>query len=739
MLLFFLVFFAGNSYGQKLLRGTIKGQHIDGDHIETEPLAYANVYWLGSSFGVNTDINGKFIITKPNNESLKLVVSYVGYISDTISIEPDRQVIAITLKSNAYLTEVIVTDGNQGSFVSRVKPIKTEVITTDGLQKLACCNLSESFEGTATVDVGYSDAVSGAKRIQMLGLSGIYSQILTEKIPAVRGLSASQGLTFIPGSWMQSIQISKGTSSVIDGYESISGQINVEYKKPEHSKEPFFLNLYGNSDSRLEGNILSAIKIKDHLSTMILANGVYHILRADHNHDSFIDIPTGYTANVMNRWSYEKPGRMHVQAMLQFVDDAKNGGQSGYYEVNDNAKQAFYGIKIHNRHYAAFVKTGFFFDEHQLKSLGILASMTRHETTNSFGRNHYSGHQNNVGVNVIYQSILGNTNHKYSTGLSFNYDNYRENLNDSIFKRNEYIPGAFFEYTYSYPEKLNIILGFRADYNTVYGLFYTPRVHIRWNVTDLFTIRASAGKGYRSPNTISENMSVLASSRVIMADEKIKAEEAWNYGLNFTKEFLLSEKRKATIGMDFYRTDFVNQLIVDFDQSPQKVLFYNLDGRSYANSIQADVMIQPFNGMEITMAGRFNHVMKHINGKFVESPYISKWKGLVTLSYATRFEKWKFDVTAQYNGKMRVPSTDSNPVDYIRPHHSKPYFMLYAQITKKFKIIDIYAGVENITNYKQHHPVIAADNPYGEYFDASMIWGPIMGRTFYAGIRLTIK
>ena len=728
-----------SSYGQnKLIRGTVKGIHNEGEHNDTEPLAFANVYWVNTTSGVSTDINGKFVITKPEKDDLKLVVSYVGFKSDTISVAPNQNQLNIVLKPNSELSEVVIKDEN-GNYISKIKPIKTEVITTDGLQKLACCNLSESFEGTATVDVGYSDAVSGAKRIQMLGLSGIYSQLLTENMPAVRGLSSAYGLSFIPGSWMQSIQISKGTSSVINGYESITGQINVEYKKPEHTSDRLFINLYGNSDTRAEANIISSHKINDNWSTMILANGAYNGLRIDHNMDSFLDIPTGWSANILNRWSYEKAGKMHMQFGINVLEDKKFGGQTDYYNAGETEKQKFYHIGIENRHYTAFLKSGFYFGHEPYKSLGIVATGNRHEMYSDFGLNSYKGIQNSGYLNLIYQSVFGNTNHKFSTGASFMYDDYNESLNDSAFKRVEYVPGGFFEYTYTYPEKLSVILGFRADYNSHYGTFITPRIHLKWNVTDLFVIRASAGRGYRTANIIAENTSVLASSRTRFIAGDLKPEIAWNYGLNFTKEFLITEKRKASIGMDFYRTDFENQVIIDFDKDPQQVLFYNLDGRSYSNSVQLDGMIQPFDGFEITLAGRYNYVMKTINGAFVESPYSSRFKGLLTLSYATRFDKWKFDVTSQFNGKMRLPSTETNPEAYRRDNYSKPYFMLYAQITKKFKRIDIYAGVENITNYRQPNPIIAADDAFGTYFDASMIWGPIMGRTVYAGLRLTIK
>jgi outer membrane receptor for ferrienterochelin and colicin len=441
----------------------------------------------------------------------------------------------------------------------------------------------------------------------------------------------------------------------------------------------------------------------------------------------------------MNRWSYEQEGKMHAQFGISFVQDDKQGGQKEYYKVAENRKPDFYNINIDARHYNAFLKSGFFLNDQGYKSLGIIASADRHEIYSNYGRNKYNGIQHTAYMNILYQSVFGNTNHKFTTGASFMFDNYSETLNDSLWERTEFVPGAFFQYTFSMPEKLSVILGLRADYNTIYGLFITPRIHLKYDFDDLFSLRASAGKGYRTPNVIAENIQVLATSRSIYVDGDISVEKAWNYGLNFTKEFLISENRRASIGLDFYHTGFINQLVVDFDKDPQEVHFYNLEGRSFSNSLQADFMIQPFNRFEITLAGRYNNVKRTINGVFRESPYVSKYKALTTLSYASKHNKWKFDVSAQYNGPQRLPSTASNPEMYRRENQSPGFFMLHAQITKKFKFLEIYAGAENLTSYTQQQPIISAEEPFGTYFDASMIWGPVMGRTFYAGIRLSIK
>ncbi|HOH83550.1 MAG TPA: TonB-dependent receptor, partial [Bacteroidales bacterium] len=556
---FLLIMLVGSiclSAQTSVIKGTVSGLTAASDQLKKEKLPFATIYWINRGTSTTADKNGKFSIQFDGKEASKLVASFVGYKSDTILIRQGQNDIDFVLISNATLEAVEIKE-KVDDYVSKLKPIKTEIITETGLQKLACCNLSESFERTATVDVGYADAVSGARRIQMLGLSGIYSQLLTENFPAVRGLTSSYGLTYIPGAWMHSIQVSKGTSSVTNGYESITGQINVEYKKPETNKEPLFLNVYGNSDGRFEANLNSTIKINDRWSTMLLGHGSYFGFMTDKNKDSFLDTPKSWTANFMNRWQYEVEGKMHVQFGIGYLQDNKQGGQSGYYGSDEQQKPFFYGIGMDAKQYSAFVKTGFFVGDHGHSSLGIIGSFNRYEMNSFYGMNTYDGIQNSGYFNLIYQSIILNTNHKFSTGGSFMLDDYRETLNDSVFKRTEYVPGLFFQYSYTYPEKLNVIVGLRGDYNSQYGIFFTPRVHVKYDITDKLTLRASAGRGYRSPNIIAENTSLLASSRKIVLESDIKAEEAWNYGLNITKEFLLTETLKASLGADFYHTAFV--------------------------------------------------------------------------------------------------------------------------------------------------------------------------------------
>ena len=733
------------------LHGTVKGVADENGITQLVGLPFANLHWAGTTKGVIADENGNFVIHKPHQgELFFLVVSYMGYTADTVTILKDITQIEIVLKETVQLEEVTVRKRMGGSFISQIDPLKTEVITITGLQSLACCNLSESFENSATVDVGFSDAVSGAKKIQMLGLSGVYSQLMFENIPTLRGLASTYGLTYIPGSWMESIQISKGTSSVTNGYESTTGQINVEYKKP-HSAEPMFLNLFTNNEGRYEANLTSAVKLSEKWSTMILAHGSLQANALDHNQDSFIDMPTGGQLNFVNRWDYEVEGRGHSQFGIGYMKENRFGGQMDFDRDIHLSSTTFYGIGIKTSRFNVFAKNGFYFQRNPNSSIGLLLSYTLHENDAFFGLNDYLGKQNSFYSNLVFQTALDDHgHHKINAGISYMYDNYSERfipfdlLLDDFrtfdLSRTESVPGIFGQYTYSSSnEDFTLILGLRADQNSLFGTFITPRTHLKWNLAENTVLRGSIGRGFRTANVFAEHVGILASSRSLVFEEEFRVESAWNYGLNITQTIPIKENRSITLTADYYHTRFENRVIVDMDRNAGLAYFYNLQGQSYSNSFQTDLSIQPFEGFEVLAAFRYNDVKITIDNDLKEAPFVNKHKGLLVLSYATRFEKWKFDMTNQFVGKSRLPDTSMNPLQYQRSGYSDSHYILHAQITRRFRNLDVYFGGENLTDFIQKNPIIAADDPFGSYFDTSFVWGPILGRKFYLGIRYTIK
>ncbi len=717
--------------------GIVYEQPVDEAEEELVPLAGASVYWLGTTMGTITDSQGRFDIHPHDNLPHRLVISFVGFKNDTIFIEQDDAFVEVILQQSQDLDEVIVSARKPGAHVSGFEPIHTEVITSAEFQRAACCNLSEAFETSASIDVEYTDAVSGAQQIKLLGLAGTYSQLLNENFPMIRGLGEPFGLSYVPGPWMESIYISKGSASVVNGYESITGQINVELKKPETS-EKLFYNLYVNDFGRLESSLNTSVDITDDFRTMVLLHGEYLNNPVDHNNNSFADHPLVQKINFMNRYRYDIHGVMESQFGVRVMKEDRSGGQVGYLNGGKNGIGHYYGFGSNTTRYELFAKTGFFLQNQPHGSIGTIFSYSHHDHQSYYGLNDYDGNQNTFYANIIYENIIRTTDHKINTGISYIYDDYDEMFNDSVFAREESVPGVFAEYTYSYLDRLTAIAGIRADFHNIYNTFITPRLHLRYNITESTTLRLSAGKGYRVPNLIAENTGLLVSARQIHVQEEIKPEEAWNYGATLTQNFDIFGN-EATFSVEYFRTDFVNQLIVDIDNEPFTALFYNLDGKSYSNSYQAELAFEPLSRFEITVAYRHTDVKQTIGEELVRKPFVNLYRGLLAGSYATANNKWQFDLTAQFNGPGRIPELDENPEAFDFPDESPFYTILLGQVTYRFNRFDIYLGGDNLANYRQSNPIIASHDPFSENFDGSMIWGPVSGRMFYLGLKYELS
>ena len=701
------------------------------------PLGSTTVYWEGTTIGASTNEKGIFSIQKINTENAKLIASFIGYTSDTLAIPRETEEVVFELyETAAQIGSATVVARQRGSYISKLAPVMTEVITSAGLAKLACCNLAESFENTASISVGYSDAVSGARQIRMLGLAGTYVQMLDENTPTLRGIASTYGLSFTPGAWLESIQISKGTSSVSNGYEAITGQMNVEHRKPEHS-DPFFLNLYADNDLRFEANITSALKLDEKLSTIILAHGSTETKAHDQNNDGFIDSPKKKQINVGNRWLYATE-KMVVHFGYRYLTESREGGQ-----IHTNMPNA-YTSNIDNKHFNTQLKIGIPFSESGSRSIGFITSYAYHKQNSYFGKKGYDAQQNSLVSNILWQSTLDkNEKHNYTIGASLVHDSYNETFIDSHFvnswigDRTESVIGGFAQYTFKPSDKFDLIAGARVDNNSLFKTtFFTPRMHLRYNFVTNSTIRASIGRGFYSPNIISDNIGMLATGRKIVIDPDIKMEKAWTMGLSFTQNFKVSENQSGYVSVDFFHTNFQNQTIVDVEESDQYIRIGNLNGKSYSNSYQIDFSIDPFERFNVFSTFRYNQTKVDMSRGLVEKPLVDRFKALINLAYSTKFEKWRFDFTAQLNGSSRLPLYAAQ---ILGKERSKTYPIFFAQVTKKYKYLEVYLGCENIGDYTQKQAIIDANNPFGTKFDASVVYAPLMGRKVYLGIRYKIR
>ncbi|HEY0654185.1 MAG TPA: TonB-dependent receptor [Chryseosolibacter sp.] len=744
-----------SSHAQQLMGLVVQKNQ---DNVD-EAVAGANVYWLGSTGGVTTGSNGIFMIDRVQGRD-KLVISFIGLIPDTVTITNQTNV-KVELKSTT-LKEVTVEGWKPATGIDQTRGINTSVMLEKELFKAACCNLSESFETNPSVDVAFTDALTGTRQIQMLGLSGPNTMISIENMPGVRGLASSQGIQLIPGTWINSIEVTKGVGSVVNGYESIAGQINVELKKPQES-DKLYVNGYVNQSGRSELNVNATLMTGKKWATTFLLHGSTRPFMMDQNNDSFLDFPTGNQINAVNRWVFNSGNGWLGQFGVKVLRDDKLGGQVDFMP-SDKFTMMKYGLEINTKRTELWGKLGYQFPMKPYKSIGLQLSATSHDHDSYYGFIGHTANEKSGYANLIYQSIISSTQHKFKMGFSFLYDNYDERLlsgmhgvttlyNDGSqadasvvnFDRVEKVPGAFVEYTYDYVDKISIIAGARVDHHNLFGTIVTPRIHTLFNASPTTSIRLSAGKGTRLANVLIENTGVLASSRHIIfsglqADYGygFKPDQAWNYGANFSQDFTL-DYRPGTISLDYFYTDFKNQVVVDLDNSAREVNFFGLNGKSYSHSFQAQLDYQLMRRFDLRVAYRYLDVKTDYLSGLLERPLIPSHRAFVNLAYETK-NKWKFDYTVQWLGEQRIPGTEENPVAYQLPEYSPSYMMMNAQITKDLKSRwSIYLGVENINNYTLQNPIISASEPFSQYFDSSLVWGPIFGRMAYAGFRYRVK
>lgn len=735
IILFLWIYSSLPAFSQHLM-GKITEKDING---KESYLPMAGIKWHGTNLYATSDSLGNFHIMYPDSMPSKLIVSLIGYTNDTIAFaDRSKSTIKIVLKNEATtLSTVNITEKQQSTSNLITSPINTELISQKELTLAACCNLSESFERNASVDMNFTDAVSGTKQIQMLGLDGIYTQILYENLPFVHGLSSSYGLSYIPGPWVEKILVTKGTGSVVNGFESITGQIQIELLEPDKA-DKFFVNGYANSEKRFEINSHFAHKFNEHLSTLLFVHANKNNMSMDKNHDTFMDLPLIEQYNFLNRWHY-RTEKMEGQFGIRALTENKMGGQM----MNESIQNP-YMININTNQFETFTKNGLLFPDRPYKSMALMTTERYQKQDATFGLKKYSGEQKSLYLNTIDQTIIGTTFHKIKFGGSLVLDNYNEKFsgntttkNDSVFNTEEIVPGVYTEYTYSNDSSISLVAGLRADYYNLNELMIDPRLHFKYNLTKNSAFRLSGGRGFRTPHIFAENSQALASSREISVKEKLLPEVAWNYGATFTQKFKILN-REASFNMDFFRTDFQNQVVVDLEDV-RKVQFYNLKGISYSNAFQTDFNFSPMQRLDIKIAYKNYDVKTTYNGTLTDKPFVPKNRALLNIDYATNFEKWKFDLTVKWFGKSRLPNTSANAPEFQMPSTSDSYYTLMAQVTKKFRWVEVYLGAENLLNFTIPHPIIDPENPFGTNFDATMIWGPITGRMVYGGIRYTLK
>ena len=735
-ILLLLILFSLKPYAQENLDGRVLAKEAG----ETIPLIGANVFWLNTQIGTITDEEGKFSLPYLGTEEL-LVMSYIGFKSDTLSIKENRLLIQFLDESDSEsLDEVTLTKRRKAIQKSYFEAQNIIYVNSDELLKAACCNLSESFETNPSIDVNFSDALTGTKQIRMLGLTSPYLLITEENIPMVRGASQAYGLSFTPGTWIESIQITKGTGSVVNGFESIAGQINTEIKKP-FSDVPFFFNLFTSANGRQEANLQGNWKINDKWSSGMFVHGNQRTEKIDGNGDDFLDVPLTKQINVLNRWQYINSEKGWVGfGTIRLMQDQKQVGALEFNNENDRGQNRLWGSEINTNRIDASLKIGYVFPEFSFRSFGFQSAYSQHKQEAYYGFRVYDIDHQSLYTNFLYNSIIGNTKNKFKAGLNFSYDRYLETVDTFYFNRSDRSLGSFLEYSYDNLENFTLVAGVRLDIHNRLGTFVTPRLHLRYLPQVNTIIRFSLGSGRKAANIFAENQTLFGTNRQINILKNggsiygLNPEKAWNYGASIRQIFNLF-KSGGDITLDYYITNFTDQVVVDWESEGQ-ILFYNLEGLSRANSFQLSIDYNLSQAMSLRFAYKNYDVKTTYDSGFLQRPLQAQNRFFANFGWESKRNakqaQWRWDLTCHALGKQRLVSNQRDPAGSYSPAYS----LWNSQLTRAFSSkFELYAGIENLGNYKQLSPIVGVEDPFGINFDTAQIYAPIFGRMVYVGLR----
>lgn len=727
------------------MSGGLNAQQITGrvTDITGKPLAGASVVWQNTNKGTFTNEAGEFDIADQLEGDRILLISFVGFSQEKVKVGKLTHW-TVQLIEDATLAEVkIIAKGQATRFAN--EPAKVEVLGVREIQRAACCSLAGCFSTNSNVDANVTNVVTDAKELRILGLAGVYNQVLVDGMPLIQGLAFPYGPGGYPGTMIEKIFVTKGANSVLQGFESISGQINMEFHSPENAPR-LFLNTFANSFGESQYNVNYLVK-KPTWSNLSVAHLTLPATIIDRDGDGFRDIVKTNRTSLYNRWSYDNPEnpKWRTTIGMRYLAEEREGGSTQFNRDIHLGTSLAYGQNVDIQHGEIYAKTNLIVSEKS--SVILLSSAFAHKQEAYFGVKKYLGKQFNLTSAIYVDHYYGGQNHNIKFGFSHRHNKLKEDIKfmeavpflnyEGAYFTNYDIPGIFAENKLTF-SKFTILTGLRADQFAHFGWKLTPRFLIRANLSPDTDIRFNAGKGFRWAHIFSENANLLAGNRSLILAKDLAPEEAINVGLNFIKTIHWKEIN-ITLSGDAYLTFFQNQIFPDYDTEVNTAIVQNFFGKSISKSFQLEnkwIFTQQF---DIKLAYNYLEVYREVESLRQDLPFIPKHKWTANTSYSTPGDQWQIDLTWRLIGNKRLPSTLNYPDQYKQPSSSDPYQQWDLQLTHRWSNFQIYGGVENIFDFRQEFPILGYDQPFGNFFDPAFNWGPTKGREFYLGLRYSLK
>lgn len=713
----------------------------------------AVVVWTGTSIGATTSETGEFVLPLPSDTThlpLRLAVIY-GDAQDTFLIDDLHVYWSLEMTASVGLKEVVIKDAVSGAYISVLQPVKTEIINRAELRKAACCDLAGCFETQSTVQPTTTNILTNAKELRILGLSGVYNQVLLDGLPTVIGLTYTYGTGSIPGSMLENIWVVKGANSVAQGFEGMVGQITV-YPREGGIAEPVTADVLLNSFGEQHYNAATAVK-KNKWSNYLALHYSHPGGKWDRDNDQLLDLPLLTRYGIYNKWRYRKENEKGWSSFVaaRWVKEERIGGQTFFHPDADAGTSSAYGQILRYQQPELLTKTGYRFDPNH--KITLLASVSAQQQDSWFGLTSYRAQQQYAYANLQYEWYWGPKKlHELKAGSSYRRLHLNEDIAfapadtlgrtyDGNYRTNDAIPGFFAENTLHLDgDRWVLITGLRADHHQRYGWLAVPRALLRFTPSADMDWRLSAGRGWRNVYLFPENTALLAGNRDIQFTEALDPERSWNVGINMIRRRTIRQIQ-CTATADVYRTWFQNQFFPDYDTSPTLALISNFRETSVSNGIQVELSAQWTKRVELKTAWNYLDVFRRYDGQKKVLPFNPRHRVLGVLTLRSANLRWQLDLNMHWYGEQRLPDTRLNPEPLRRPDYAPAYTIASSQLKYTFpkEQVELFIGCENIMDFRQLRPVPGWEQPFARGFDPAFAWGPVRGREWYVGCHYQLQ
>ncbi|MBU2912797.1 TonB-dependent receptor [Reichenbachiella agariperforans] len=711
---------------------------------EGQPLAFASIGIKGTNRGGTTNTKGILRLTDLSYGSYDILVSIMGFKSEKVTVvhQASLSTLTVDLEESATALDEVVVSGTMTEISKMESAVSIDVYSPKFFKANPTPSVFESMQNINGVRPQINCNVCNTGDIHINGLEGPYTMVLIDGMPLVSGLSSVYGLTGIPQSLIERVEIVKGPASTLYGSEAVGGLINLITKTPENTPT-VSTDAFATSWGEVNTDIGLKLNTGNKSHTLVGINYFYYQNPIDNNGDNFTDLTLQNRISLFNKWTMKRKNNRQLSLAGRYVYEDRWGGEMQW-TPEDRGGDTVYGESIYTKRWETF-------GTYQLpveEIINFQFSANGHKQDSYYGDLSFQAQQNIGFGQLTWHRPVGR--HEFLLGAAYRYTYYNDNTVATTSPSITHLPGAYLQDDFRIDNQNKILLGVRYDYNSLHGGIWSPRINYKWNTTNKKNIlRLSLGNGYRVANVFTEDHAALTGARDVVFEEELKPEESWNVNLNFVKKIITNHQNYIGVDASVFYTYFDNRIVPDYESDPNEIRYANLDGSAVSKGVSLNLDLSWHSGLSALVGTSIIDVSIEEEGVKRRQLLTEKVSGVWNIGYTFGASLISIDYTGNLYGPMRLPLL--GPED-DRPAYSLWYSIQNIQITKKFiNGLEIYGGIKNLLNFtppansiaRAHDPFDEnvndpIDNPNNLTFDPSYVYAPNQGIRGFAGVRYAL-